>query len=210
MSSSEESSWSSWMDSPCSSDWLSSTGSEFKGKHKIQDRWENQVYEVLESCHSSPLVFRVRKKDGTGKIRALHRNLLLPLRSRILDEDTTPHSPLSPLCPLAIAPSCHPALCPYTLVPSPLTPSHPCTLLPLCPFTLVPLNPLTLVPLFPCALAPTHLFTLVPSHPLSLVLSCPCTLLPSHPCVLPCSHPCTSCLCGFLPLHPPALVSSCP
>ena len=27
----------------------------FKGKHKIQDRWENQIYEVLESCHSSPL-----------------------------------------------------------------------------------------------------------------------------------------------------------
>ena len=27
----------------------------FRGKHKIQDRWENQVYKVLESCHSSPL-----------------------------------------------------------------------------------------------------------------------------------------------------------
>ena len=26
----------------------------FRGKHKIQDRWENHVYEVLESCHSSP------------------------------------------------------------------------------------------------------------------------------------------------------------
>ena len=64
----------------------------FKGKHKIQDRWENQVYEVLESCHSSPLVFRIQKEDGTGKVRVLHRNLLLPLRSRILDEETTPHS----------------------------------------------------------------------------------------------------------------------
>ena len=65
----------------------------FRGKHKIQDRWENQVYEVLESCHSSPLVFRIRKEDGTGNIRVVHRNLLLPFRSRILDEDTTPHSP---------------------------------------------------------------------------------------------------------------------
>ena len=65
----------------------------FRGKHKIQDRWENQVYEVLESCHSSPLVFRIRKEDGTGNIRIVHRNLLLPFRSRILDEDTTPHSP---------------------------------------------------------------------------------------------------------------------
>ena len=65
----------------------------FKGKHKIQDRWENQVYEVLESCHSSPLVFRIQKEDGTGKNRVLHRNLLIPLRSKVLDEDTTPHSP---------------------------------------------------------------------------------------------------------------------
>ena len=65
----------------------------FKGKHKIQDRWENQVYEVLESCHSSPLVFRVKREDGTGNIKVLHRNLLLPLRPRILEEDTPPLSP---------------------------------------------------------------------------------------------------------------------
>ena len=65
----------------------------FRGKHKIQDSWENQIYEVLESCHSSPLVFRIRKEDGTGNIRVVHRNLLLLFRSRILNEDTTPHSP---------------------------------------------------------------------------------------------------------------------
>ena len=65
----------------------------FRGKHKIQDRWENQVYEVLESCHSSPVVFRIRREDGTGNMRVIHRNLLLPFRSRILDEATTPHSP---------------------------------------------------------------------------------------------------------------------
>ena len=62
----------------------------FRGKHKIQDRWENQVYEVLESCHSSPLVFRIRREDGTGKIRVLHRNLLLPFKTRIMDEEVTP------------------------------------------------------------------------------------------------------------------------
>ena len=59
----------------------------FKGKQKIQDRWENQVYEVLESCHSSPFVFRVRREDGTGGVRVLHRNLLLPFRTRIFDEE---------------------------------------------------------------------------------------------------------------------------
>ena len=61
-----------------------------RGKHKIQDRWENTIYEVLESCHRSPLVFRVRREDGTGKIRILHRNLLLPLRTRILEDEITP------------------------------------------------------------------------------------------------------------------------
>ena len=64
-----------------------------RGKHKIQDRWENQIYEVLQSCHSSPLVFRVRKEDGTGKVRILHRNLLLPLRTRILDGGPPPPEP---------------------------------------------------------------------------------------------------------------------
>ena len=64
----------------------------FKGKHKIQDRWENEVYELLESCHSSPLVFRIRKEDDTGNIRILHRNLLLPLRSRVLDGEPSPQA----------------------------------------------------------------------------------------------------------------------
>ena len=62
----------------------------FRGKHKIQDRWENHVYEVLESCHSSSLVFRIKREDGEGGIRILHRNLLLPFKSRILDEELTP------------------------------------------------------------------------------------------------------------------------
>ena len=64
----------------------------YRGKHKIQDRWENHVYEVLESCHSSPLVFRIRREDGEGGIRILHRNLLLPFKTRILDEELTPQS----------------------------------------------------------------------------------------------------------------------
>ena len=64
----------------------------FKGKHKIQDRWENHVYEVLESSHSSPLVFRIKREDGEGGIRILQRNLLLPFKTRILDEELTPQS----------------------------------------------------------------------------------------------------------------------
>ena len=44
------------------------------------------MYEVLESCHSCPLVFRLRREDGTGGIRTLHRNHLLPFRRKILEE----------------------------------------------------------------------------------------------------------------------------
>ena len=50
------------------------------------------MYEVLESCHSSPVVFRIKREDGEGGIRILHRNLLLPFKTRILDEELTPQS----------------------------------------------------------------------------------------------------------------------
>ena len=58
----------------------------FKGKHKIQDRWEQDIYEVLGTCRGSHLVFQVQKEDGTGKIRTQHRNLL-PLRTKIPEKD---------------------------------------------------------------------------------------------------------------------------
>ena len=50
------------------------------------------MYEVLELCHNSPLVFSIRREDGEGGIRILHRNLLLPFKTRILDEELTPQS----------------------------------------------------------------------------------------------------------------------
>ena len=69
----------------------------FKGKHKIQDRWEHTIYEILESSHNNPLVFRIQAEDGTGKVRIVHRNLLLPLRTRIPeDEVEEPPSPAEP------------------------------------------------------------------------------------------------------------------
>ena len=38
----------------------------------------------------SPLVFRIRREDGTGNVRVLHRNLLLPFKTRIMDEEVSP------------------------------------------------------------------------------------------------------------------------
>ena len=53
----------------------------FKGKHKIQDRWEYIIYEVIEQPVGKMPVFKVKPIEGDGKMKVVHRNLLLPLSS---------------------------------------------------------------------------------------------------------------------------------
>ena len=53
-----------------------------KGKHKIQDRWESDEYQVIGQPNPSIPVYKVESVAG-GRTRVLHRNLLLPLQSRI-------------------------------------------------------------------------------------------------------------------------------
>lgn len=48
------------------------------GKCKLADKWEKDPYIVVEKPVSDIPVYRVRKEFGGGKIRTLHRNLLLP------------------------------------------------------------------------------------------------------------------------------------
>ncbi len=50
----------------------------FKGKHKIQDKWEEEEHVVLSQPNVDIPVYEVQPVNG-GKIRILHRNLLLPL-----------------------------------------------------------------------------------------------------------------------------------
>ena len=57
----------------------------FDGKHKIADRWEEDVYVVLSKPNPDIPVFVVQREDKTGRKRTLHRNLLLPLGSRLKD-----------------------------------------------------------------------------------------------------------------------------
>ena len=47
-------------------------------RHKIQDRWEEEEYVVISQPDPSVPVYKVKPIDG-GKVRTLHRNLLLPL-----------------------------------------------------------------------------------------------------------------------------------
>ena len=54
----------------------------WKGKHKIQDRWESDEYQVIEQPTSGIPMYKVECVAG-GRTRILHRNLLLPLQGKI-------------------------------------------------------------------------------------------------------------------------------
>ena len=47
-------------------------------RHKIQDKWEDEEYVVVSQPDPEIPVYKVQPVDG-GKVRTLHRNLLLPL-----------------------------------------------------------------------------------------------------------------------------------
>ena len=51
----------------------------FEGKHKIADNWEEDPYIVKRIPNPDIPVYTVRKENGQGKDRTLHRNLLLPI-----------------------------------------------------------------------------------------------------------------------------------
>jgi hypothetical protein len=51
----------------------------FDGKHKIADRWEEESYQILRQPNPDVPVYVVIREDGTGRLRILHRNLLLPI-----------------------------------------------------------------------------------------------------------------------------------
>lgn len=55
----------------------------FDGKHKIADRWEDTLYIVLQQPNTNVPVFKVKRKDGEGRCKTLHRNLLLPIGSKL-------------------------------------------------------------------------------------------------------------------------------
>ena len=54
----------------------------YDGKHKIADKWEDSPYEVISQPNKNIPVFKVKREDGEGRCRVLHRNLLLPIGSK--------------------------------------------------------------------------------------------------------------------------------
>ena len=53
----------------------------WEGKHKIQDRWESDDYQIIEQPTPSIPVYKVECVAG-GRTRILHRNLWLPLQGK--------------------------------------------------------------------------------------------------------------------------------
>ena len=60
----------------------------WKGRHKIQDRWEDREYQVVDQPTPGIPVYTVKSLAG-GQTKVLHRNLLLPLQGRLRQEGKT-------------------------------------------------------------------------------------------------------------------------
>ena len=68
----------------------------WKGRHKIQDRWESDEYQVIGQPTPGIPVYEVKSIAG-GRTRVLHCNLLLPLQGRIRQQGgQAVEDPLSP------------------------------------------------------------------------------------------------------------------
>ena len=52
-----------------------------KGKQKLADRWEEDVFVVTSQPNTSVPVFKVHQLHGQGRSRTLHHNMLLPVNS---------------------------------------------------------------------------------------------------------------------------------
>ena len=57
----------------------------WKGRHKIQDKWEDREYQVVDQPTPGIPVYTVQCLTG-GQTKVLHRNLLLPLQGRLRQE----------------------------------------------------------------------------------------------------------------------------
>ena len=60
----------------------------WKGRHKTQDRWESEEYQVVDQPTPGVPVYTVKSVAG-GRTRVLQRNILLPLQGRVRQQGGT-------------------------------------------------------------------------------------------------------------------------
>lgn len=65
----------------------------YDGKHKIADKWEDNPYIIISQPNEDIPVFKVRREDGEGRCKVLHRNLLLPIGTKFPIARPTPPTP---------------------------------------------------------------------------------------------------------------------
>ena len=53
------------------------------GKHKLSEKWADDIYVVKSQPNADIPVYKVRKEDGIGPQKTLHRNHLLHLGNRL-------------------------------------------------------------------------------------------------------------------------------
>jgi transposase InsO family protein len=62
-----------------------------EGPHKLRSYWEPDVYKILEVMDKNGVVYKCKRDDGKGRIRILHRNMLLPVGEMFVTETSGPH-----------------------------------------------------------------------------------------------------------------------
>ena len=62
----------------------------WKGRHKIQNKWEPSEYVVVEQPNLKIPVYKVKSLED-NKERVLHRNMLLPLGIKFIPEEESDH-----------------------------------------------------------------------------------------------------------------------
>ena len=45
----------------------------YKGKHKIQDHWEDKIYEVVKQPFENMPVFKIKKQGDDDRVKMVHR-----------------------------------------------------------------------------------------------------------------------------------------
>ncbi len=58
----------------------------FTGKHKLEDKWEKDIFKVVDKIDDIP-VYKIRRENGQGKVRTLHRNNILPLETPLREPE---------------------------------------------------------------------------------------------------------------------------
>lgn len=65
----------------------------YDGKHKIADKWEDNPYIIISQPKEDIPVSKVRREDGEGRCKVLHRNILLPIGTKFPIARSTPPKP---------------------------------------------------------------------------------------------------------------------